>query len=101
MNVAEFIVPSFCALASQFRLLEIMGAHVLGVAFIGLVLYFVGHLVWPRGVRLPPGPPGWPLIGNMFDMPIHAPYKTFGAMSEKYGKCIDALHKVHRSFILH
>ena len=78
-----------------------MGAYVLGVTFVGLVLYLVGRLVWPKGARLPPGPPGWLLIGNLFDIPLHAPYKTFGAMSEEYGKCIDTLYKVHWSFIPH
>ena len=85
----------------QFHLPGIMGAHILDVTFVGLALYLVGRLVWTRGAPFPPGPPGWPLIGNLLDFPTHAPHKAFGAMSEKYGKCIHASHVVHRLFILH
>ena len=77
-----------------------MGLHVLAVPFAGLAMYLVGRLIWGRSVRLPPGPPGWPLIGNLLDFPIYAPYKTFGAMSSKYGKYMLASYKVHPSLIL-
>ena len=65
-----------------------MWAHVFDAWLFGLALYLVGRLVWRRSSPLPPGPPGWPLIGNLFDFPADAPYKTFGAMSGKYGKCM-------------
>ena len=68
--------------------LRSLGFHVLDVSFAGLALYLVGRLIWGRSVSLPPGPPGWPLIGNLLDFPVDAPYKTFGAMSSKYGKCM-------------
>ncbi|KAJ7723816.1 cytochrome P450 [Mycena metata] len=35
---------------------------------------------------LPPGPKGWPLIGNVLDMPKSHPWKTFARWGEIYGK---------------
>ena len=78
-----------------------MGVHILDICLFGLALYLVGRLVRKGSSPLPPGPPGWPLIGNLLEFPTHdAPYKTFGAMSEKYGKCILASQKVPTSLIL-
>ncbi|KAI3876248.1 hypothetical protein MKX03_028478 [Papaver bracteatum] len=34
--------------------------------------------------RLPPGPPGWPLIGNLLDLGF-TPHKTFVELQKKYG----------------
>ncbi|OAX31420.1 cytochrome P450 [Rhizopogon vinicolor AM-OR11-026] len=33
----------------------------------------------------PPGPPGWPLIGNILDMPHVQPWLTFAEWGKKYG----------------
>ncbi|KAG2037858.1 cytochrome P450 [Suillus americanus] len=33
----------------------------------------------------PPGPPGWPLIGNVLDMPRIKPWLTFTEWGQKYG----------------
>lgn len=33
----------------------------------------------------PPGPPGWPLIGNILDMPHTKPWLTFAMWGKKYG----------------
>ncbi|KAL8036304.1 hypothetical protein ABFS82_12G147100 [Erythranthe guttata] len=37
--------------------------------------------------RLPPGPPGWPLIGNMFDLG-EVPHQTLQKFTPKYGPII-------------
>ncbi|KAF8444934.1 cytochrome P450 [Boletus edulis BED1] len=66
-----------------------MGVHVLDIGLAGLALYLIGRLIWrSASLPLPPGPPAWPLIGNLLNFPMHAPYKTFGDMGNKYGPII-------------
>ncbi|RDB16524.1 O-methylsterigmatocystin oxidoreductase [Hypsizygus marmoreus] len=35
---------------------------------------------------LPPGPRGWPIIGNLFDMPQDVPWRTFSHWGREYGE---------------
>ena len=41
-----------------------------------------------RRERVPPGPPGWPVIGNILDMPSSHEWRTFARWSEEWGKPI-------------
>ncbi|KAH9051447.1 cytochrome P450 [Lactarius vividus] len=43
-----------------------------------------------RGSPYPPGPPSWPVIGNLLDVPKLSPWLAYTNMSKKYGK-IDPL----------
>ena len=54
---------------------------------VALLVYIVRRfLVGSRpGHSLPPGPPGWPIIGNVFDMPTKYQYETFAKWGEKWG----------------
>lgn len=40
-----------------------------------------------RKYRLPPGPKGLPVIGNVWDAPQSFPWVTYQRWSEDYGKC--------------
>ena len=40
----------------------------------------------PNGLPLPPGPKGYPLIGNLFDMPIYKPWLVYDQWRKTYGK---------------
>ena len=40
----------------------------------------------PNGLPLPPGPKGYPLIGNLFDMPAHKPWVVYDEWRKTYGK---------------
>ena len=35
--------------------------------------------------RTPPGPKGWPVIGNLLDVPLEEPWKTFSEWGSRYG----------------
>jgi hypothetical protein len=40
----------------------------------------------PNGLSLPPGPKGYPLIGNLFDMPAHNSWIVYDEWRKTYGK---------------
>ncbi|KIJ51945.1 hypothetical protein M422DRAFT_243517 [Sphaerobolus stellatus SS14] len=40
----------------------------------------------PKGLRLPPGPPPKPIIGNALDMPKYLGWKTYEKYAEQYGE---------------
>jgi hypothetical protein len=39
-----------------------------------------------NGLPLPPGPKGYPLIGNLFDMPVDKPWIVYDEWRKTYGK---------------
>ncbi|KAK6942669.1 Cytochrome P450 [Dillenia turbinata] len=41
-----------------------------------------------RRQRLPPGPPGWPILKNIFDLGSVAPHQTLASLSQKYGPVV-------------
>ena len=40
----------------------------------------------PNGLPLPPGPKGYLLIGNLFDMPVHNSWIVYDEWRKTYGK---------------
>ncbi|KAG2077743.1 cytochrome P450 [Suillus decipiens] len=52
------------------------------LACIGLYLL---KQMFKKNPAYPPGPPGWPLIGNILDMPHIKPWLTFTEWGKKYG----------------
>jgi hypothetical protein len=56
---------------------------------ISIFLYFLVSFRNHRrqgGLPYPPGPPSWPIIGNLLDVPKENPWSTYVDMSKKYGK---------------
>ncbi|TKY62048.1 Cytochrome P450 76A2 [Spatholobus suberectus] len=52
--------------------------------FLSLSLLFLIRRKTPRSRRLPPGPPGWPIFGNMFQLG-DMPHRTLADLRDKYG----------------
>ena len=40
----------------------------------------------PNGLPLPPGPKGYPLIGNLFNMPLNKAWLVYDEWSKTYGR---------------
>jgi hypothetical protein len=62
----------------------------------GVGVYLVKQVVTKKSTApYPPGPQGWPLIGNILDMPRIKPWLTFTEWGKKYGECLPFPNIVH------
>ncbi|KAG2139587.1 cytochrome P450, partial [Suillus bovinus] len=55
------------------------------VATVGIYLVKQTFVLKKNLAPYPPGPRGWPLIGNILDMPRTKPWLTFTEWGQKYG----------------
>ncbi|RPD61608.1 cytochrome P450 [Lentinus tigrinus ALCF2SS1-7] len=65
---------------------------LLFLLLLGILAYVWSAVRWrrrSRGLSFPPGPTGLPVLGNMFDIPIHKPWYAYRDLCSKYG---DILH---------
>jgi hypothetical protein len=51
-------------------------------------VYLLKQVFKKKNPAYPPGPPGWPLIGNVLDMPHIRPWLTFTEWGKKYGESL-------------
>ena len=76
-------------ISSTIGLLGIYPYYKLAVIFLGIMLLRLlkkGKDGNPKGLPLPPGPKGYPLIGNLFDMPADKPWVVYDHWRKTYGK---------------
>jgi cytochrome P450 len=57
------------------------------IFFLPALLLFLRRRKSSLNRRLPPGPPGWPIFGNMFDLGA-MPHRTLAGLRHKYGGVI-------------
>jgi hypothetical protein len=72
-------------------LLEIHPYQALAALFFGCVLFrqlSKSRSGNPKGLPLPPGPKGYPLIGSLFDMPIDKPWLVYDEWRKTYGESL-------------
>ena len=73
-------------------MLTIPNVTFLDICLAGIGLYLVKQvLIKKNPAPYPPGPTGWPLVGNVSDMPLVKPWLTFTEWGKKYGECLSLL----------
>ena len=91
-------------LSSIMGLLETYSYQILVALFFGCILLFrqlkKSRSNNPKGLPLPPGPKGYPLIGNLFDMPLDKPWLVYDEWSKTYGKSMIADSLLSQRFSL-
>jgi hypothetical protein len=64
--------------------------QALNIALAVLAVWLLKKVTQKKPVGRPiPGPKGWPIIGNLLDVPTEVEYKVFSLWKKKYGECID------------
>lgn len=71
----------------------------LDLCAVTLGLYYVYRYLSARRPPLPPGPPGFPLVGNLFDIPKSSSCIKFTTYKEKYGR-ISSLSTMGKTIIV-
>jgi hypothetical protein len=62
-------------------------AQVLNIVLGVVALWLVKKVTEKKPLGRPiPGPKGWPIIGNLFDVPTEVEYKVFSQWRQKYGE---------------
>ena len=79
------VFPSSLIL-SIMGLLETYSYQILAALLFGCILLRNSRRNNPKGLPLPPGPKGYPLIGSLFDMPIVKPWLVYDEWRKTYGK---------------
>ncbi|OSD00072.1 cytochrome P450 [Trametes coccinea BRFM310] len=88
--------------SSQSVLMPRIGSYTVGVTDVLIVAFaFVAFSILRNRARgkLPPGPPGVPLLGNLFDFPAEFAPDAYLAMSKKYGD-VFSLHVLGQTFVV-
>ena len=67
----------------MFRLVNALDSLVLALLLYILIVF--RNKRRQSAFPCPPGPPSWPIIGNLLDVPKDAPWIAYSNMSKKYG----------------
>ena len=80
------------SVASTIGLLGTYPYHTLFALFFGFMLYGSYQQLKksragnPQGLPFPPGPKGYPLLGNLLDMPVNKAWVVYDDWRKTYGK---------------
>ncbi|KAJ7155326.1 cytochrome P450 [Mycena filopes] len=77
--------------------LETNDHRVLAAGVLAILLWFS---LFRKKALTPPGPPGWPLIGNMFDLPKKETWKVYLEWSKKYDSDIIGMKLANKQFVI-
>jgi len=59
----------------------------LDLCLAGIGAYLLKRVLNKNPASYPPGPRGWPIVGNIQDIPQIKPWLTFAEWGKKYGEC--------------
>jgi len=103
--VSIYIKVGYLDLQYSSSLVFIMALPTPALIVLALVTYYAGLFFFsnkaPKGLRLPPGPTGFPLIGNVFQYPRLHPWRVFAEWSKIYGMLflLDKSQLLHDTFV--
>lgn len=62
--------------------------HTLAALFLSFVIFrqLRKGRINPNGLPLPPGPKGYPLVGNLLDIPVDKPWLIYDEWRKTHGK---------------
>ena len=81
-------------LSFKYSIMVLLDTHpyqTLAALFFGCILFRQLNKLRsgnPKGLPLPPGPKGYPLIGSLFDMPIDKPWLVYDEWRKSYGRSL-------------
>jgi hypothetical protein len=68
--------------------------QAVNIALAVLALWLLKKVTEKKPLGRPiPGPKGWPIIGNLLDVPTEVEYKVFSQWKQKYGQSIRILSR--------
>ncbi|GAB1727867.1 hypothetical protein NU195Hw_g2186t1 [Hortaea werneckii] len=64
-----------------------MAGLTVAAALVAIVIFGIVYIIRPRqgSKTLPPGPPLWPLVGNLLQIPTSKAYLKFTEWAHTYG----------------
>ena len=68
------------------------------IVIVLLAIFYVNRTKVPKGSKLPPGPKGLPIVGNLPDIPAERPWVKLAEWGKEYGEsfCVRALVILNR-----
>ncbi|XP_061072987.1 cytochrome P450 2C20-like [Conger conger] len=72
------------------------------LVLVGLMVVLLTYFRWrgKKGIHLPPGPTGLPVLGNLLQVDKKEPFKTFVKLSETYGPVLTLNLGLQRTVVL-